>query len=168
MANNALVSAYPNKSWSIDRIIELKLSAEEIGTLKANALDQANEDVAQICEDALAVIRGKDYELNYRNNRPSEPEEIVEAFFQGLSKYRQLKGMKSYPARTMQMVRNHGVIETICLTGTRGDTRTMSFMASKGHLHYTSEWTVSRIFPSFFSENDIEKAVKRLKDACLL
>jgi hypothetical protein len=164
---NAPVLARSTNIWSVDRIVRLNLSAEQIGTLKANALDRANEHVAQICEDALAIVRGKDYEISYRNSRPSEPQEIVEAFFQGLSKYRQRKGMNSYPARIMHMVRNHGVIETIRLTGTQGDTRTMLFMASNDHLHYTSEWSVAHAFPSFFSGRDIEKAVKRLNDACL-
>lgn len=168
MANqDAPVLARPTNIWSVDRIVRLNLSAEQIGTLKANALDRANEHVAQICEDALAVVRGRDYERHYRNGRPFEPQEIVEASFQGLSTYRQLKGMNSYPARTLQMVRNHGVIETIRLIGTQGDTRTMLFMASNDHRHYTSEWSVARTFPSFFSAHDIGKAVKRLHDACL-
>jgi hypothetical protein len=167
MANqDAPVLARPANIWSVARIVRRTLSAEQIGTLKANALDRANEHVAQICADALAVVRGRDYELNCRS-RPSEPQEIVEASFQGPSKYRQRKGMNSYPARTLQMVRNHGVIETIRLTGTQGDTRTMLFMASNDHLHSTSEWSVARTFPSFFSAHDIGKAVKRLNDACL-
>jgi type II secretory pathway component PulK len=68
----------------------------------------------------------------------------------------------------MQMIKNHGVIETIRRTGTQGNTATLEFMASKGRLEDTSEWLVSHGFPSLFSEADRQHALKRLKDACLV
>lgn len=59
MANNALVRVRQSKRWSVDRMVELNLSAEQIRILKTNALDRANGDVAQICENGLAVVHGK-------------------------------------------------------------------------------------------------------------
>lgn len=161
-------NARPSREWSVDRILALQLSLNEIGNLRANALNHGNEEVAQICEDALAVLRGKNYERDYLSGRPAESVEVIEAFFQGISKYRQLKGTKSYPARTMQMVRNHGVVETMRLTGTQGDTRTLVFMASKNCLHLTSEWHVSTTFAPLFTNQDREKALARLVNAGLL
>lgn len=155
-------------SWSVDRILELGLSIKEIDNLEENARKSGRTDVVQMCDDAKTIIKGRQYENQYLKSGKAAPKELVEVFFQCLTKYQQLKGNKHYPARTMQMIKNHGVIETIRRTGTHGPTATMEFMASKDCLSYTSEWLITHTFAEHFSEEDREKAFQRLKDAGLV